>query len=183
MKYREKTCIQMRPKPKPMSFFEHFKSYYQQYFHKKKTDELDAFEIEQFTKAIHNKITFKPDAYTVFHFLYILQTIFAKGGGHSLDVQVQMGYETIGLDWTVDPVEARKIVGDNITLQGNLDPQDLYKSPVSLCFKQSSSWLLNVLTYFFIYFVPGGNQKVNNRDGTEVRKTQIHSQLRAWHNT
>ncbi|XP_013175284.1 PREDICTED: uroporphyrinogen decarboxylase isoform X1 [Papilio xuthus] len=56
-------------------------------------------------------------------------TVFAKGGGHSLDVQVTLGYETIGLDWTVDPVEARKIVGDNITLQGNLDPQDLYKTP------------------------------------------------------
>lgn len=62
----------------------------------------------------------------------MLQTVFAKGGGHSLDIQAQMGYETIGLDWTVDPVEARKIVGNNITLQGNLDPQDLYKSPVSL---------------------------------------------------
>ncbi|CAK1551789.1 unnamed protein product [Leptosia nina] len=56
-------------------------------------------------------------------------TVFAKGGGHSLDIQATMGYETIGLDWTVDPVEARKVVGDNITLQGNLDPQDLYKSP------------------------------------------------------
>ncbi|XP_030033548.2 uroporphyrinogen decarboxylase [Manduca sexta] len=56
-------------------------------------------------------------------------TIFAKGAGYSLDIQAQMGYETIGLDWTVDPVEARKIVGDNITLQGNLDPQDLYKKP------------------------------------------------------
>ncbi|XP_045526732.1 uroporphyrinogen decarboxylase [Pieris brassicae] len=56
-------------------------------------------------------------------------TVFAKGGGHSLDVQAKMGYETIGLDWTVDPTEARKIVGENITLQGNLDPQDLYKTP------------------------------------------------------
>ncbi|CAG4964676.1 unnamed protein product [Parnassius apollo] len=56
-------------------------------------------------------------------------TIFAKGGGHSLDVQAKLGYETIGLDWTVDPIEARKIVGTNITLQGNLDPQDLYKTP------------------------------------------------------
>lgn len=61
----------------------------------------------------------------------MLQTVFAKGGGHSLDAQAQLGYETIGLDWTVDPIEARKIVGDNITLQGNLDPQDLYKTPVS----------------------------------------------------
>ncbi|XP_041973549.1 uroporphyrinogen decarboxylase isoform X2 [Aricia agestis] len=56
-------------------------------------------------------------------------TVFAKGGGHSLDIQATLGYETIGLDWTVDPIEARKIIGANITLQGNLDPQDLYKSP------------------------------------------------------
>lgn len=62
---------------------------------------------------------------------FLLQTIFAKGAGHSLDIQAGLGYETIGLDWTVDPIEARKIVGDNITLQGNLDPQDLYKTPVS----------------------------------------------------
>lgn len=66
----------------------------------------------------------------------MLQTVFAKGGGHSLDAQAQLGYETIGLDWTVDPIEARKIVGDNITLQGNLDPQDLYKTPVSMTVQQ-----------------------------------------------
>ncbi|CAH2063283.1 unnamed protein product, partial [Iphiclides podalirius] len=56
-------------------------------------------------------------------------TVFAKGGGHSLDVQAELGYEVIGLDWTMDPIEARKIVGDKVTLQGNLDPQDLYKTP------------------------------------------------------
>lgn len=60
------------------------------------------------------------------------QTVFAKGAGDSLDLQATLGYETIGLDWTVDPIEARKIVGENITLQGNLDPQDLYKSPVQI---------------------------------------------------
>ncbi|XP_037052506.1 uroporphyrinogen decarboxylase [Bradysia coprophila] len=54
--------------------------------------------------------------------------MYAKGGGHSLKEQSQLGYEVIGLDWTVDPTEARSIVGPNITLQGNLDPQDLYKT-------------------------------------------------------
>lgn len=61
-----------------------------------------------------------------------LQTVFAKGGGPYLDVQKELGYETVGLDWTVDPEEARKVVGNDITLQGNLDPQDLYKTPVSI---------------------------------------------------
>lgn len=57
--------------------------------------------------------------------------IFAKGGGHSLKEQSELGFEVVGLDWTVDPVDARNAVGPNVTLQGNLDPQDLYKSPVS----------------------------------------------------
>ncbi|KAI8123670.1 Uroporphyrinogen decarboxylase [Lucilia cuprina] len=56
-------------------------------------------------------------------------TLFAKGAGHSLAEQAKLGYEVIGLDWTVDPEEARKLVGPNITLQGNLDPQDMYKTP------------------------------------------------------
>ncbi|VVC90223.1 uroporphyrinogen decarboxylase [Leptidea sinapis] len=60
----------------------------------------------------------------------VCMTIFAKGAGESLDVQAKLGYETIGLDWTVDPIKAREIVGPDVTLQGNLDPQDLlYKSP------------------------------------------------------
>ncbi|XP_076234251.1 uroporphyrinogen decarboxylase [Calliopsis andreniformis] len=37
-------------------------------------------------------------------------------------------YEVIGLDWTVDPDEARKRLGSDITLQGNLDPCALYAS-------------------------------------------------------
>lgn len=32
----------------------------------------------------------------------------------------------LGIDWTVDPEVARKAVGPNITLQGNLDPPALY---------------------------------------------------------
>ncbi|XP_076638325.1 uroporphyrinogen decarboxylase [Colletes latitarsis] len=37
-------------------------------------------------------------------------------------------YEVLGLDWTVDPIEARKRLGSDVTLQGNLDPSALYAS-------------------------------------------------------
>ncbi|XP_043254939.1 uroporphyrinogen decarboxylase isoform X1 [Colletes gigas] len=37
-------------------------------------------------------------------------------------------YEVLGLDWTVDPIEARKRLGPDVTLQGNLDPSALYAS-------------------------------------------------------
>lgn len=53
--------------------------------------------------------------------------IFAKGAMHSLAEMSDLGYEVVGLDWTIDPEEARKQVGPNVTVQGNLDPQDLYK--------------------------------------------------------
>ncbi|XP_058461428.1 uroporphyrinogen decarboxylase [Malaya genurostris] len=59
-------------------------------------------------------------------------TLFSKGAMHSLSEQAQTGYDVIGLDWTIDPEEARKLVGPNVTLQGNLDPQDMYKSPDEL---------------------------------------------------
>ncbi|KAH8400749.1 hypothetical protein KR009_000746, partial [Drosophila setifemur] len=60
------------------------------------------------------------------------QTLFAKGAGHSLKEQSELGYDVIGLDWTVDPIEARNLVGPNITLQGNLDPQDMYRDAEEL---------------------------------------------------
>ncbi|XP_032673181.1 uroporphyrinogen decarboxylase [Odontomachus brunneus] len=37
-------------------------------------------------------------------------------------------YEVIGLDWTVDPAEARERLGPNVTLQGNMDPCAMYST-------------------------------------------------------
>lgn len=58
--------------------------------------------------------------------------LFAKGAWYSLAEQAKLGYDVIGIDWTVDPVQARKIVGPNITLQGNLDPPALYADESSI---------------------------------------------------
>jgi len=54
-------------------------------------------------------------------------TLFAKGANHALGFLAQnAGYDVLGLDWCIDPVEARKIVGDKVALQGNMDPNVLY---------------------------------------------------------
>jgi len=53
-------------------------------------------------------------------------TVFAKGGHYALKELGESGYDVVGLDWTIDPVEARKLVGKNVTLQGNFDPCNLY---------------------------------------------------------
>jgi len=57
-------------------------------------------------------------------------TVFAKGGGvHGLKAMAASNYDVIGIDWTMEPEEARKIVGDGKVLQGNLDPCALYAPP------------------------------------------------------
>lgn len=54
-------------------------------------------------------------------------TLFAKGANASLSVIAQeSGYETLGLDWCIDPLVARQMVGKNVALQGNADPMLLY---------------------------------------------------------
>lgn len=54
-------------------------------------------------------------------------TLFPKGSNTSLASLAQVsGYDVIGLDWCIEPSEARKLVGDKIALQGNMDPNMLY---------------------------------------------------------
>lgn len=53
-------------------------------------------------------------------------TVFAKGAHYALKELSESSYEVVGLDWTMVPEEARKCVGDSVTLQGNLDPCALY---------------------------------------------------------
>jgi uroporphyrinogen decarboxylase len=58
--------------------------------------------------------------------------VFSKGAHHSLTEIAQIGAEVVGLDWSVDMAEARRIIGDRVALQGNLDPSALYASPESI---------------------------------------------------
>lgn len=58
--------------------------------------------------------------------------IFAKGAHYALEQLSQSEYEVVSLDWTIDPRKAREIVGDKVTLQGNLDPCALYAPEESL---------------------------------------------------
>ncbi|KAI0773816.1 uroporphyrinogen decarboxylase [Fomes fomentarius] len=54
-------------------------------------------------------------------------TLFPKGANSQLaSLADKAGYDVIGIDWCIDPVDARKAVGDKVALQGNLDPNVLY---------------------------------------------------------
>lgn len=55
-------------------------------------------------------------------------TVFSKGAHFSLNELKKLKCNTIGLDWNTPPEFARDILGDQFTLQGNLDPAVLYGS-------------------------------------------------------
>jgi uroporphyrinogen decarboxylase len=58
--------------------------------------------------------------------------VFTKGGGLWLEAQAEIGSDALGLDWTIDLGEARKRVGDKVSLQGNMDPAILLSSPQAI---------------------------------------------------
>jgi len=55
--------------------------------------------------------------------------VFTKGGGLWLERIADCGCDAVGIDWTMDIAEARRLVGDKVALQGNLDPAVLFASP------------------------------------------------------
>ena len=55
-------------------------------------------------------------------------TVFAKGAYFIREELSNINCRTIGLDWNMDPIESRSIIGSNKTLQGNLDPCVLYSN-------------------------------------------------------
>jgi uroporphyrinogen decarboxylase len=76
-----------------------------------------------------------PDQYKEFSLEYLEQiaaaivrvpvTVFAKGAWFALKEMDTLSCQTIGLDWNMDPQEARFMLASK-TLQGNLDPCVLY---------------------------------------------------------
>ena len=54
--------------------------------------------------------------------------LFTKGAGTRLSMMAESGCDGLGVDWTTDMGEARRLTGNKVALQGNLDPSLLYAS-------------------------------------------------------
>ena len=79
------------------------------------------------------------DDYETFSLAYskkILQAVrgaprilFTKGGSPWLAAIMESGCDAVGLDWSTDPREARRVAAGRVALQGNLDPAVLFSDP------------------------------------------------------
>ena len=54
--------------------------------------------------------------------------VFSKGGGLWIEAIAASGCDAIGVDWTIDIGKARKLVGERVAIQGNLDTAVLYSN-------------------------------------------------------
>jgi uroporphyrinogen decarboxylase len=81
-----------------------------------------------------------PSDYQKFSWKYINQIIealkddapviaFGKGCWFALEEMANSNAAALGVDWTISPKIARKLTGNKITLQGNLDPARLLSPP------------------------------------------------------
>jgi len=86
--------------------------------------QLSPSQFEQFAKPASQKaIKIIKDKYPDVPVIY-----FANGGSAYLEVQRDMGCDMIAVDWSVDMAEARKILGPDIAISGNIDPTILFGS-------------------------------------------------------
>ena len=58
--------------------------------------------------------------------------VFTKGGGLWLEDIAACGCDAVGVDWTIELSEARRRVGGQVALQGNLDPTALFATPETI---------------------------------------------------
>jgi len=64
---------------------------------------------------------------------------FPKDGWFAMDSINDIGFDAIGIDWSVAPSYARSVFGPDQILQGNLDPCALYGSPLSIANKANAT--------------------------------------------
>ena len=58
--------------------------------------------------------------------------LFTKGGGAWLEAMASSGADALGIDWQTNLGEARRRVGKDVALQGNLDPMALFAPPQAI---------------------------------------------------
>ena len=58
--------------------------------------------------------------------------VFTKGGGLWLEDIAATGCDAVGLDWTIELSAARARIGNQVALQGNLDPAVLFAQPEAI---------------------------------------------------
>ena len=81
---------------------------------------LSPADYREFVLPRHRRILEAVDVPTI---------VFARNMGANLDLLADSGADVVSVDWTVEIDEARAALGEEVAIQGNLDPALLYGTP------------------------------------------------------
>lgn len=70
---------------------------------------------------------------------------FVKGGAPFLEIIRQCGADVVSIDWTIDLLRAKQLLGSHCAVQGNLDPFVLYAPPEII--RQRATALLDKMRF------------------------------------
>jgi uroporphyrinogen decarboxylase len=107
--------------------------------------------------------------------------VFTKGGGLWIEKIASIGCDAVGLDWTMDIGRARRLVGDKVALQGNLDPFVLFSEPAQIAAEAEK-----VLASFghgsgHVFNLGHGISQYTNPDHAAVLIETVRSSSRKYH--
>ncbi|MES1918696.1 hypothetical protein MHBO_000621 [Bonamia ostreae] len=100
--------------------------------------------------------------------------LFPKGANHSLKEVSETGCDVIAIDWTISVNEARKIVGDDVTLMGNLDPAVLYGDEETIK-KETKEMLTSLKNKRFIANLGHGMLPDMDFEAVRIFVDEVHS--------
>jgi uroporphyrinogen decarboxylase len=105
--------------------------------------------------------------------------VFTKGGGNWLEAMAGIGADAVGLDWTLDIGEARRRVGGQVALQGNLDPCALHGTPDSI--RAEAHRIVDAYGNHpgHVFNLGHGISQFTNPDNVAVLVEAVHSRSRA----
>jgi len=105
--------------------------------------------------------------------------VFTKGGGNWLEAIAACGADAVGLDWGIDIGEARRRVGSQVALQGNLDPSALHGTPDII-----RSEVARIIDGYgnhpgHVFNLGHGISQFTNPDNVSILVEAVHSRSRA----
>jgi uroporphyrinogen decarboxylase len=107
--------------------------------------------------------------------------VFTKGGGLWIESIANIGCDAVGLDWTMDIGVARQKVGEQVALQGNIDPTVLFATPDVI-----RNEVEKVLTSYgygsgHVFNLGHGISQFTNPDNAAALVQAVHELSRKYH--